>query len=117
MKDLIDVGNLVFDRLTQAHGEIAESRTLFLYGITIGNTWFVLESVKWVLIEPAGITKNFEDTVIEQVDAKWKAFLLAKEQIVADKVIQQIKPKGSGPKDGDTFEFWQNETPWREINF
>ena len=52
MKDLIDVGNLVFDRLVSDHGELSESRTLFLYGVTTGNTWFVLDSAKWITIDP-----------------------------------------------------------------
>jgi hypothetical protein len=117
MKDLIDVGNLVFDRLTDAHGELAESRTLFLYGITVSTTWFILDSAKWVLIEQSGVTKNFDDTVIDSVNSQWQAHLLAKKSIAAEKVMQQIRPQESGPKDGDTFEFWQNETPWREINF
>jgi hypothetical protein len=51
------------------------------------------------------------------VNSQWQAHLLAKKSIAAEKVMQQIRPQESGPKDGDTFEFWQNETPWREINF
>ena len=116
MKDLIDVGNLVFDRLISDHGELSESRTLFLYGVTTGNTWFVLDSAKWITIDPTGVLKNFEDSVIEKIDEEWKSLLLAKEITKANKVIQQIKPKNNGPKDGDTYEFWKNEGPWREIS-
>ena len=102
MKDLIDVGNLVFDRLVSDHGELSESRTLFLYGVTTGNTWFVLDSAKWITIDPTGALKNFEDSVIEKIDEEWKSLLLAKEITKA--------------KDGDTYEFWKNEGPWREIS-
>jgi hypothetical protein len=116
MKDIIDVGNSVFDRLVSDHGELSESRTLFLYGITTGTTWFVLDSVKWITIDQAGIAKNFDDSVIEAVDRDWKNLLSAKDAANANKIIQQIKPKDNGPKDGDHYEFWKNEGPWREIS-
>jgi hypothetical protein len=116
MKDIIDVGNLVFDRLISDYGELSESRTLFLYGITTGTTWFVLDSAKWITIDQTGITKNFDDSVIEGIDQDWKNLILSKEAAKADKIIQQIKPKNNGPKDGDTYEFWKNEGPWREIS-
>jgi hypothetical protein len=116
MKDIIDVGNLVFDRLISDYGELSESRTLFLYGITTGTTWFVLDSAKWITIDQTGITKNFDDSEIDRIDRDWKNLLSAKEAANADKIIQQIKPKDNGPKDGDTYEFWKNEGPWREIS-
>jgi hypothetical protein len=116
MKDIIDVGNSVFDRLVSDHEELSESRTLFLYGITTGTTWFVLDSAKWITIDQAGIAKNFDDSVIEAIDRDWKNLLSAKDAANANKIIQQIKPKDNGPKDGDTYEFWKNEGPWREIS-
>ena len=33
----------------------------------------------------------------------------------ADKVLAQIKNQTFSPKDGDTFNFWQNDEPWKEI--
>jgi hypothetical protein len=116
MKDIIDVGNLVFDKLVSDHGELAESRTLFLYGITTGTTWFVLDSAKWIAIDQTGIVKNFDDSVIDGINSDWKSLLSAKELAKADKILQQIKPNDNGPKDGDTYEFWKNECPWREIS-
>jgi hypothetical protein len=116
MKDIIDVGNSVFDRLVSDHEELSESRTLFLYGITTGTTWFVLDSAKWITIDQAGIAKNFDDSLIEAIDRDWKNLLSAKDAASANKIIQQIKPKDNGPKDGDRYEFWKNEGPWREIS-
>jgi hypothetical protein len=116
MQEIIDVGNLVFDRLVSDHGELSESRALFLYGVTTSNNWFVLDSAKWITIDQTGITKNFDDSVIEGIDRDWKNLILSREAAKADKIIQQIKPKDNGPKDGDTYEFWKNEGPWREIS-
>ena len=45
MKDLIDLGNLVFNQLIKEHGEIEESRLLFIYGVTTGTQWSVLKQV------------------------------------------------------------------------
>lgn len=117
MKDLIDVGNRVFDRLILAHGEMPESRTLFLYGITTGTTWTIIDSTKWINIEKTGITKNFEDSEIDQADRDWKFQLESQTQAAAQKIIDKIKPKNDGPRDGDTYEFWRNDGPWREIKF
>lgn len=118
MKDIIDLANAVFNHLVKEHGELEESRTLFLYGVTMGNMWFIINSAKWITVEEPGVTCNFEDLAIIDIDRAWKNVKFEKEAIAAQKVIDQISPqaRNTNPKDGDTFEFWNNETPWREIN-
>jgi hypothetical protein len=57
MKDIIDLGNLVFSQLVKSHGELEESRTLFLYGITVGSDWQVLGSdrgIDWSSVKVSG---------------------------------------------------------------
>lgn len=118
MKDIIDLGNSVFSHLVKEHGELEESRTLFLYGVTMGNTWFILDSANWLIVEESGLTYNFDDPVIAKLNITWKDSNFQKELIAAQRIMKEISPQANGvnPRDGDTFDFWNNETPWREIN-
>ena len=118
MKDIIDLGNSVFSHLIKEHGELEESRTLFLYGVTLGNTWFILDSAQWLIVEESGLTYNFDDLEIAKLNTTWKDAKFQKELIAAQRIMKEISPqaKSVNPQDGDTFEFWNNETPWREIN-
>ena len=118
MKDIIDLGNRVFDRLIEAHGELQESRTLFLYSITQGSTWFILGSNLQILIEEGGVTSNFEDPVILAIDKDWKDSKIRKEYKAAQEIKKKINPdnQNHSPKDGDIFNLWTTETEFREIN-
>ena len=117
MKDIIDLGNRVFDHLIEAHGELPESRTIFLYGITNGSTWFILGTDKTVTIEESGLIKNFEDLKLDQLDSEWKQLKFNKELAIAQRIKRSISPENqlNSPKDGDTFNFWNNEGEFREI--
>lgn len=117
MKDIIDLGNKVFDLLIEAHGELPESRTIFLYGITMGSTWFILGTSKMIVIEDSGLTKNFEDSRLDKLNEEWKQLKFNKELEAARKIKSMISPENqeNSPKDGDTFNFWGNEGEFREI--
>lgn len=115
MKDIIDLGNLVFDQLIAEHGELSESRTLFLYGITTNTTWQILNSQKWVTITQEGVLKNFEDKAIDAYDRAWKKQLKTVEVDQARKVINAIK-REDNLKDGDIIEFGKSSGEWRNIN-
>lgn len=116
MKDIIDLGNLVFNQLVKDHGETEESRLLFLYNITVNEPW-IINITKTVQLSEAGVLINFEDSVISDLNAEWKQILFNRELAKADKQRESMNANINKFKDGDTFEFWQNETPWREINF
>ena len=116
MKDLIDLGNLVFDQLIAEHGELAESRTLFLYGITTGSSWQVLNSQKTLVIDKGGVSKNFEDKAIDAYDRAWKNLIKEAELTHARQVLNAIK-REDNPKDGDTIEFGKSSGEWRNIDF
>lgn len=118
MRDIIDLGNSVFSHLIKQHGELEESRTLFLYGVTMSNTWFIIDSANWIIVEESGLTYNFEDSEIAGFDKIWKDIKFEKELNAAHQIMKEISPQNRliNPQDGDTFEFWNNETPWREIN-
>lgn len=117
MKDIIDLGNKVFDNLIDKYGELSESRTLFLYGITMGTTWFIINSTKTILIEENGIIKNFDDPIINDLNEQWKAVKFEKERRAANIILSKIKGEGHTPKDGEIYNFWQNEEPFRDLNF
>ena len=117
MKDIIDLGNLVFNQLVKSHGELEESRTLFLYGITVGSDWQVLGSVKVVIIDQTGVSINFEDQIITDVNSQWKQIITNRQGVKAAAELSKIKSNTKQFKDGETYEFWQNEGPWKEINF
>lgn len=117
MKDLIDLGNKVFDHLIEAHGELPESRTMFLYSITVGSTWYILGTNKCLTIEEGGLSKNFEDRFLEEIGLEWKKIKFNREYEAAQKIKRAISPENqaNSPKDGDTFNFWGNEGEFREI--
>lgn len=117
MKDIIDLGNRVFDHLIEAHSELQESRTLFLYSITAGTTWFILGTDKALTIEAGGVTKNFEDPKLDSLDAEWKTIKFQREHAAAQKIKSLISPENqsNSPSDGDILNFWGNEGEFREI--
>lgn len=119
MNDLIDLGNLVFDELKKKHGEEDFSRELFLYCLTQSQTFYLAGSNKVVTISKTGVSKNFDDSVIDSLDAQWKSKIEAANSTRAEAVIQHIKNPGKQPKDGDVFNFWENDngSEWREIKF
>ncbi len=117
MKDLIDLANKTFDVLIKNHGEDPESRTLFLYSVSLENPqpWYVIGTDKRVIIDRAGVTINFEDLEIAELTTAWQKMINLAKAAQADKVLAQIKNQTFSPKDGDTFNFWQNDEPWKEI--
>lgn len=117
MKDLIDLANKTFDVLIKNHGEEPEGRTLFLYSVSLENPqpWYVIGTDKRVIIDRAGVTINFEDLEIIELTTAWQKLVNSAKNAQADKVLAQIKNQNFSPKDGDTFDFWQNEGPWKEI--
>lgn len=119
MKDLIDLGNLVFNQLIKDHSEIEESRMLFLYGVTTSTQWSVLNSDKWLLIEPAGITKNFSDQTIDDLNLEWKSLKNSHDQKVVDLKLARMRSEYDRPqpKDGEIIEFWSGSNTFREIKF
>lgn len=117
MTDIIDFGNLVFNRLIEFHGESEEDRLLFLYGVTSNSTWSVINSSKWVRIEASGLSKNFEDSELDKINLTWMTKLDQAAQSEALRITNEIGPNSSFPRDGETYEFWKNEGPWRDIKF
>jgi hypothetical protein len=119
MKDLIDLGNLVFNQLIKEHSEHEESRMLFLYGVTTGTQWSVLNSDKWLLIEPAGITKNFSDQTIDALTSEWQLLKNSHDQKAVDLKLARMRAEYDRPqpKDGEVIEFWSGSSTFREIKF
>lgn len=119
MKDLIDLGNLVFNQLIKEHSEHEESRMLFLYGVTTGTQWSVLNSDKWLLIEPAGITKNFSDQTIDALTREWQSLKNLHDQKAVDSKLARMRAEYDRPqpKDGEIIEFWSGSNTFREIKF
>lgn len=117
MKDLIDLANKTFDVLIKNHGEDPNSRTLFLYSISIENPqpWYVIGTDKRVMIDKSGVSINFEEPEIVNLTETWQKLINAAKTIQADKLLSQIKNQNFSPKDGDTFNFWENDGPWKEI--
>jgi hypothetical protein len=117
MKDIIDLGNLVFDRLIEAHNEDPESRTLFLYGITTGTSWNVINSEKTLLIQSDGVVLNFEDVVISKLSSKWQQIRIEQDKAALAERLKRFKAEYEkpSPKDGDTFNFWSDSGTFREI--
>lgn len=115
MNDLIDLGNLVFDALIHSHGANPEDRVLFLYSLTQGTEWHAGEN-KFVQVLPSGVVKNFEDSEIERLSKDWTDQIDLAKQAIAAQAMTKLKAEPKQFKNGDTFEFWQNEGPWRDIN-
>lgn len=119
MKDLIDLGNLAFNQLIKDHAELEESRLLFLYGVTTSTQWSILNSDKWLLIEPAGITKNFSDQTIEDLNLEWQSLKNLHDQRAVDSKLAKMRAEYDRPqpKDGEVIEFWSGSSTFREIKF
>lgn len=117
MRDIIDLGNLVFDQLIKSHGEIPDSRMIFLYGVTTGTTWFIFNTNKIVTITSAGVETNFEDQVIIAVNDKWQEVLNQRKinWAIAQKA-KLYKDEVDLTSDG-MIEWGTGETQFREINF
>jgi hypothetical protein len=117
MKDIIDLGNMVFDRLIESHGESNESRTLFLYGITTSTKWSVLGSEKWVHVHAGGVSCNFEDPILSKLSSQWQSIKAAQDKIELAERLKKFRAEYEkpSPKDGDTFNFWSDSGAFREI--
>jgi hypothetical protein len=118
MKDLIDLGNLVFAQLIKEHGELEESRMLFLYGVTTSTRWTILDSAKWVLIDRDGLLYNFEDSVLADLANTWTTISESMKAANVKKYLDKERStyESSQPKPGEIREWFGQETPWREIN-
>jgi hypothetical protein len=119
MRDLIDLGNLAFDQLVKEYGESPEGRLLFLYGVTNSTRWNLLNSSKWVLIEADGLSKNFEDATLSEIDASWKALKSKADADSAKKRLDTMRAEYDrpAPTAGDIFEFGKSSGEFREISF
>ena len=108
--DVIDIGHRVFDRLVDFYGEDPQSRLLFLAGCTTGFDWFVINSDKTVLVTEDGISANFEDEVITQINNEIQAEKRKLAEELAKKITKELEKGRDKFKDGDTYEFWSNES-------
>lgn len=108
MMDVIDIGNKVFDRLIAEYGEDPGGRLLFLAGCTTGFSWFVLNSEKTLTVSELGISANFEDEVITQINTEILAERRIRDEAIAAKFAQELEKGRDKFKDGDTYEFWSN---------
>jgi hypothetical protein len=108
--DVIDIGHKVFDRLVDKYGEDPASRLLFLAGCTTSFEWFVINSDKTLLVTDHGISANFEDEVITQINTEIKEELRKRDEAVAQKFVQEMEKGRDKFKDGDTYEFWSNSS-------
>ena len=115
MKDIIDLANLVFDELIKRHSEEPTGRELFLYTVTLNQRFYLINSNKTIHISSSGISKNFEDQIIDDLDRQWKSQLQSTKEKLANEFLKRVKAENVQPKDGDVFNFWNNEGPWKEI--
>ena len=106
--DVIDIGHRIFDRLVDTYGEDPASRLLFLAGCTTGFEWFVINSDKTVLVTDHGISANWEDEVITQINADIQAEKRKLDEAAAKKVTEEMEKGRNKFKDGDTYEFWSD---------
>ena len=113
------MGNLVFNVLREKHGEIEESRMLFLYLITQRKEWNVLASTKTILIEKDGILKNFPDHQIEQLNLEWLNLKAIVDYNFLTNKIAKMRAEYDrpAPKDGDVWEFGNMNNQFREMKF
>lgn len=118
MTDLIDLGNLVFNVLRDKHGEIEESRMLFLYLITQKSKWDILGSKHWIFIEVGGITKNFTDPEIDRLNQEWLALKARVDYNFLVTKLDSLRKEYDrpAPKDGDIWEFGGSDKPFRNIS-
>lgn len=114
--DVIDIGNKVFDRLIAEYGEDPGGRLLFLAGCTTGFDWFVLNSDKTLTVSEFGISANFEDEVITQINNEITSAKRIREEAAAAKFTKELEKGRDRFKDGDTYEFWSNNGNGININ-
>jgi hypothetical protein len=114
--DVIDIGNRVFDRLIDKYGEDPGGRLLFLAGCTTGFAWFILNSDKTLTVSELGISANFEDEVITQINDELSAERRIRDEAVAAKFAKELEKGRDRFKDGDTYEFWSNNGDNININ-
>ena len=117
MKDIIDLGNKVFDRLVEEYGESQESRMLFLYGITTSTKWSIIGSDKWVLIHADGVMTNFDDGRLADLSEQWRSIRDEQSKVAVANRLKTLREEYEkpSPKDGETFNFWSDSGSFREI--
>jgi len=103
--------------LKETHGEIEESRILFLYSITNNIEWNVLESDKVLHINKDGIFKNFKDSDIETLHNNWVKFKNLKDNKILIEKVEKMRAEfdRKAPTDGEIWEFRNKITPFRKI--
>lgn len=119
MKDLIDLGNQVFNVLKERHNEIEESRMLFLYFLTEKKTWSIINSTKTILIEKDGITKNFSDSKIDALNLEWLSLKQQVDYTFLTNKIARLRAEFDrpAPKDGDVWEFGGSGGTFKNMKF
>jgi hypothetical protein len=117
MKDIIDLGNKVFDRLIEEYGETQDSRMLFLYGITTSTKWSIVGSDRWVLVHADGVSINFEDARISSLSSEWQMIRAEKTKTDLAERLKRFRAEYEKPtpRDGQTFNFWSDSGDFREI--
>lgn len=108
--DVIDIGHRVFDRLVDSYGENPESRLLFLAGCTTGFDWYVIDSDKQLCVRENGISANFEDEVITQINLEIREILRKRDEEIAKKFAKELEKGRDKFKDGDTYHFWSDDS-------
>ena len=117
MRDVIDLGNRVFDQIIKVHGESPESRVLFLYGITTNTEWFIPGTNKSLIVSIDGIHKNFADALLDSLNVEWKDLVTRITQKRNDDALSRMRKEYEFTlSEGDTIEFG-NTTKTREIQF
>jgi hypothetical protein len=116
MKDIIDLGNKVFDRLLEAHGETTDARLLFLYGITVGNDWHIPGTNKVVHIAMDSVSKNFPDQVIDGLFETWRMTIATIDHDRNERALARMRSEYEFQvKPGDVYEFGKSSGQWREV--
>lgn len=116
MKDIIDLGNRVFDRLTEAHGESKEARLLFLYGITVGNDWHIPGTNKVIRVSIDVLSKNFSDPLIDEMFDSWRNAVANIDRDRNERALVKMQAEYEfHVKPGDVYEFGKSSGSWREV--
>lgn len=116
MKDIIDLGNRVFDRLTEAHGESNEARLLFLYGITVGNDWHIPGTNKVIRVSIDALSKNFSDPSIDEMFDSWRNAVANIDRDRNERALAKMRAEYEFQvKPGDVYEFGKSSGQWREV--
>jgi hypothetical protein len=66
-----------------------------------------MNSQKWILIEAAGITKNFGDIEIDKISEEWVALKLKVDYDMLNRALTRMRSEFDrpAPRDGDIWEF------------